>query len=112
MNRAILIGRLAKEVTTNEDNSRSSFTIAVNGYGDHTDFINIVAWKKTAELAANYLHKGDRVGISGRITSRTYETTNGIKRVITEVVADELEFLQNKRDELKVEEINDEELPF
>lgn len=111
MNRAILIGRLTKEIATNDDNSRASFTVAVNGYGDHVDYINVVAWRKTAELAVKYLKKGDRVGIVGRITTRTYDTTNGEKRTVTEVTADELEFLQPKREELPIEKV-DEDLPF
>ncbi len=117
MNRAMLIGRLTKDVVTNDGNSRASFTVAINGYGDHVDYINVVAWKKTAEIAVKYLNKGDRVGIVGRITTRTYDTANGEKRTVTEVTADELEFLEPKpksepREELALERADDEELPF
>lgn len=102
MNRVVLIGRLTKDpelkYTPGTGAAVSTFTIAVdrrmskNGQRE-ADFIRIVAWNKTAELVANYMSKGRRIGISGRIQTSTYEGRDGEKKYTTEVVADEIEFL-------------------
>lgn len=114
MNKAILIGRLTRDVAVSNDGSRANFSIAVNGYAEHVDYINVVAWRKTAELADKYLKKGDRVGVVGRITTRTYDTDRGEKRTVTEVTADELEFLQpkQKEEELQLDRVDYDDLPF
>ena len=104
MNRAILIGRLTRDLElrkTASGTSVLSFTVAINrrvssGQEPQTDFINCVAWNKTAELMAQYLHKGSQVGLEGRIQTRNYENQQGQKVYVTEVVADNVQFLDPK----------------
>lgn len=77
----------------------ASFSIAVNeGWGDKkkTHFINCVAWNKTAEALANYTQKGSKIMLSGRINTRNYDNKEGKKVYITEIIADEIEFLSKK----------------
>jgi single-strand DNA-binding protein len=103
MNRVVLIGRLTKNpelrFTPGTGLAVSTFTIAVdrrtNKEGKkETDFIPIVAWGKQGENVANYMSKGKLIGISGRIQTRNYEGKDGIKRYVTEIVADEVQFLE------------------
>ena len=106
INRIVLIGRLTANpelcYTTN-NTAVTSFTLAVernfkNESGNkEADFINIVAWNKKAELIHQYLKKGDRVGISGRLQVRKYQNERGENRYVTEVVAEEVEFLNSKK---------------
>jgi len=102
MNKAILIGNLTRDPevrTTQSGVSMCSFTIAVNRRftaadgSKQTDFIPIVTWRKTAELCGQYLSKGRKVAVTGEIQTRTYDAKDGTKRYVTEVVADEVEFL-------------------
>ena len=78
-----------------------SYTIAVNrrsqtpGQPD-ADFINCVAWNKTAELMAQYLHKGSLIGVEGRIQTRSYDNQQGQRVYVTEVVTDSVQFLEPK----------------
>lgn len=60
------------------------------------DFISIVAWGRTAENISNYVSKGNMVGVTGRIQSRTYEAKDGTKRYVTEVIASSVEFLERR----------------
>ena len=103
MNRVVLIGRLTKNpelrFTPGTGKAVSTFTIAVdrrtNKEGKkETDFIPIVVWGKQGENVANYMSKGKLIGISGRIQTRNYEGKDGIKRYVTEIVADEVQFLE------------------
>ena len=103
LNKAILIGRLTKDPelrSTSNNISVTSFTIAVdrnftNQQGEReTDFIPVVAWRSLAETCARYLTKGRLVAVSGRMQVRSYEGNDGLKRYITEVVADEVQFLE------------------
>ena len=103
MNRVVLIGRLTKNpelrFTPGTGLAVSTFTIAVdrrtNKEGKkETDFIPIVVWGKQGENVANYMSKGKLIGISGRIQTRNYEGKDGIKRYVTEIVADEVQFLE------------------
>ena len=106
MNKVLLIGRLTANPElryTTSNNAVTTFSIAVdrnfkneNGNKD-ADFINIVAWNKKAELIHHYLKKGDRVGISGRLQVRKYQNERGENRYVTEVVAEEVEFLNSKK---------------
>ena len=105
MNKVVLIGRLTKNpelrFTPGTGLAVSTFTIAVdrrtNKEGKkETDFIPIVVWGKQGESAANNLEKGRLVGISGRIQTRNYEGKDGIRRYVTEIVADEVQFLDYK----------------
>ncbi|MFW5647555.1 MAG: single-stranded DNA-binding protein [Candidatus Alkaliphilus sp. MAG34] len=99
MNRVILIGRLAKDPElrfTANGKAVANFRLAVNrifSRDAEADFFNIVVWGKTAENCANYLAKGRLVGLEGRIQNRTYETQAGEKRYITEIVAENVKFL-------------------
>jgi len=103
MNRVTLVGRLTKDIelrTTTGGTPTCNFNIAVDRGKNKdgvrvSDFPAIVAWNKTAELCARYLHKGDRVGIDGSIQTRNYEK-DGRKVYITEVVAHSIEFLTPK----------------
>ena len=104
MNRVVLIGRLTKNpelrFTPGTGLAVSTFTIAVDRKFSkekkETDFIPIVVWGKQGESAANNLEKGRLVAISGRIQTRNYEGKDGIRRYITEIVADEVQFLDYK----------------
>lgn len=106
MNKIILVGNVCNEIEiryTSNNTPVASFTIAVNrnhtkedGTKD-TDFINIVVWNKRAENVKNYLDKGSKVGISGRLQVRKYQNERGENRYVTEVVADEVEFLNSKK---------------
>ena len=121
MNKAILIGRLTRDPelrTTSNGISVTSFTIAVdrnfnNQQGEkETDFIPVVAWRKLAETCAKYLAKGRLVAVSGRMQVRSYEGKDG-KRYVTEVVADEVQFLERAESKEKFTEVEDNvELPF
>lgn len=112
MNKVILIGRLTKQPElrqTQGGNVVANFTIAVDrAYkkdGEQTaDFIPVVAWGKRAETVGKYLDKGSKVAVSGRIQTRSYEANDGSKRYVTEVFADEVEFLSYK--EKNVQEPN------
>ena len=103
MNRVVLVGRLTKDpelrFTPGTGRAVAAFTLAVNrrfrsqGQPD-ADFIPIVVWGKQAENTANYVGKGKLVGISGSIQTRNYEAKDGTRRYVTEVVADEVQFLE------------------
>lgn len=103
MNCVLLIGRLTRdpELRFLPENGRAvaTFNIAVdrpftNIKGEReTDFFKIVVWGRQAENCANYLGKGRLVGIQGRIQTRSYETPQGEKRYVTEIVADRVQFL-------------------
>jgi single-strand DNA-binding protein len=121
LNRVVLIGHLTKDPelrTASNDISVTSFTIAVdrnfnNQQGEkETDFIPVVAWRKLADTCAKYLAKGRLVAVSGRMQVRSYEGKEG-KRYITEVVADEVQFLEKAESKEKFVEVEDNvELPF
>lgn len=107
LNKAILMGRLTADPElrkTASDVSVTSFTLAVNrvrGKNEEqpqTDFIDIVAWRGTAEFAAKWFAKGMQVAVSGKIQTRTWEDKNGNKRKSVEVVADEVFFADSKRE--------------
>ena len=106
INKAILIGRLTKDPDVRETGSGqkvASFTVAVdrnfkNANGEkEADFIPVVAWRKTAELCERYLSKGRMVAVLGRIQTRSYDGNDGVKRYVTEVVADEVQFVDSNR---------------
>lgn len=105
MNSVNLIGRLTVKPTfgyTNNNIAYVRFTLAVNrsfkdANGDRqADFINCVAYRKTAELINQYTDKGDMLGIEGRIQTGSYTAQDGSKRYTTNVVIDTIEFLQTK----------------
>ena len=105
MNKVFLIGRLTKDPElryTSSNVAVATFSVAVNRNftnqaGEReADFINIVVWRKQAENCKNYLNQGSQVAIDGRIQTRNYDDQNGQKRYVTEVVADNVQFLDTK----------------
>lgn len=102
INKVILMGRLTREPELRHlemDKSVCGFTIAIdNGYGDNkrTDFVNCVAWNKTAEFVTKYFTKGKMIIVIGRIATRSWETQDGHKRYVTEVIANEVNFGETK----------------
>ncbi len=108
MNKVILLGRLTKDPETRYTQSTNtqvtSFTLAVNrrfvkqGEERQADFINCVAWNKTAEFVSKYFKKGQQVGIIGRIQTRNYDDEQGIKHYVTEIIAEEVYFAGDKKD--------------
>lgn len=104
MNKWCGVGRLTKDpeikMTTNQT-PYCNFTIAVdrkfkdaNGQRQ-ADFINCVAWRQTASFIQKYFRKGSRIGIVGSIQTRNYEDQNGQKHFVTEVLAEEAEFVES-----------------
>ena len=104
-NEVVLSGRLTADPelkTTPSGTMVTSFTIANDaGYGDNkrTNFINIVAWKGTAEFVCKYFKKGNLIGIKGEIQTRKYQDKNGNNRTAFEVVARGVEFMEAKKDD-------------
>ena len=104
MNKVFLIGNLSKDPelrTTNSGTSVCTFSIAVNRRKDKdgnstADFFSIVAWRQLAELCGKYLAKGRKVSVVGELQNRSYEANDGTKRHVTEIVANEIEFLTPK----------------
>lgn len=105
MNAVVLVGRTTKDIElrrTGSGTAVASFTLAVNRDfrtqdGQEADFIQCVAWKKTAELLEQYVHKGDRIAVSGSIRTRNYTGNDGRKVYVTEVLANNVEFLETKK---------------
>ena len=105
MNNVSLVGRLTKDVELKYTGSQTAVatgTLAVNrqfksANGEkETDFINIVAWRKTAEILSNYASKGSQIGITWRIQTRNYEVNDGKRVYVTEVVAETVMLLDGK----------------
>ena len=125
MNKVILIGNLTKDpelATTNNGINYCRFTLAVkrkfaneNAERD-TDFINIVAWRAQAENCSKYLKKGRKAGVVGSLQTRSYDAQDGSKRYVTEVVAEEVEFLSTKvaeaEEKPEMQPVEDDNLPF
>lgn len=105
INRVTLVGRLTKDVDlryTQNGTAVANFSIAVqrnfkNQNGDYgADFINCVVFRRQAENLAQYMKKGSQIGVDGRLQSRTYEDKDGKTVFVTEVVADNVQFLETK----------------
>ena len=106
MNKVILVGRLTRDPevkNTTTGKAVATFTLAVdrrfkNKDGQkEADFVPIVVWGKQAEFAGQYLSKGSQIGVSGRLQVRSYDAQDGQRRYVTEVVADEINFLSSSR---------------
>lgn len=98
MNNVSISGRLTSDVEVRKTQSGLSvaaFTVAVQKDKDHADFINCVAWRASADFLGQYTHKGDMVGVMGRLSTRDYER-DGHKVYVTEVTADRVEILAKK----------------
>ena len=105
-NLVVLTGRLTADPelkTTANGLSVTTFSIAVDrryrsGEERQTDFINIVAWRQTAEFITKYFKKGNLIGIEGAIQTRRYQDKNGNNRTAFEVIANNVQFVESKRD--------------
>lgn len=103
MNKVVLIGRLTKDpelkYTPGSGTAVTTITLAVDRRFSkeaqkEADFIPVVIWGKSAESTAQYMSKGKLIGIAGRIQTRSYEAKDGGRRYVTEVVAEEIQFLE------------------
>ena len=103
-NKVILIGNLTADPELKQTNTGLSvcnFSLAINrrtkaDAGQNVDFINVVAWRQTAEFVAKYFKKGRPLLVCGQLQTRTWTDAQGNKRYSTEVVADEVTFVENK----------------
>lgn len=129
-NKVMLGGRLTTDPElkkTQQGTSVTSFSLAVNRKAnkDVTDFINLVAWRNTAEFICNFFKKGSSIMVEGELQARTYEDKQGNKRQVYEVIVSDAYFVDSKSDnegfvpptsqiEPNFEELNneDEDLPF
>ena len=113
MNSVILMGRLTRDVELNYSKNGKAFTrfaIAVNRIGEGADFINCVAWEKTAETIAEYFKKGQRILVQGSIRTGSYER-NGQTVHTTDILISRFEFIEsNKQGEKKYDD--EDEFPF
>lgn len=108
MNKVILMGRLTKDpelkYTSVNNTPVCTFTLAIDrrfqkpGEERQADFIQVVAWNKTAEFCGKYFQKGRQVAVTGRIQTRSWDDNEGKKHYTTEVVIDEAYFADSKRD--------------
>lgn len=131
INSVILSGRIANDLELRHTNTGDvpviTFNLAVErGYSvkdkeRETDFITVVAWRKTAEFVAKYFEKGDGIGVQGALQTRQYQDKEGNKRTAYEVVADRIHFLDGKKNRpagnaetaaAEYEFIGDEDVPF
>ncbi|GFZ78515.1 single-stranded DNA-binding protein 1 [Compostibacillus humi] len=105
LNRVVLVGRLTRDPElryTPNGVAVANFTIAVNRPFTNqqgkreADFINCVVWRRQAENLANFMKKGNMIGVDGRIQTRTYEAQDGRTVYVTEVVAESIQFLESK----------------
>ena len=107
VNRVVLVGRLTRDPEmkyTPQGVAVAQMGIAVdrfskNEQGEYeTDFFNVVAWRRSAEFAANYLTKGRLVSVDGRLQTRSWVAQDGTKRSVVEIVADNIQGLDRKGD--------------
>lgn len=95
MNNVSLSGNLTKKPelrSTQTGKKVANFTIAINEGKDKTEFVNCIAWEKTAELIEQYFHKGDRMACVGKLQTRKWQDQQGQDRYSTEVVVREFDF--------------------
>ena len=117
MNKAILIGRLTKDPElryTSSNRAVCQFTVAIDrpftnqSTGQReADFINVVAWDKTAENIGKYMTKGRLIAVEGRIQTRNYDNNEGKKVYVTEVIANNVQFLESKNSYSNNNSLND-----
>lgn len=114
MNKAVLVGRIAKTPElkgTTSSVSVCSFTVACDRkYAQNgerqTDFINCVAWRQLAEFIAKHFKKGDRIALEGSIQIRSWDDVQGNKRYATEVIVEHAEFAQSKGESASAQTYN------
>ena len=106
MNNVSLVGRITKDPelrTIQNGNVVTTFTVAINrpftnANGEReADFILVTAWRRLAENVVRYCGKGSLIGVTGRIQSRSYDADDGTRRYVTEVMADNVQFLATKK---------------
>ena len=126
MNKTILIGNICNEPesrTTQSGIATATFRLAVprrfkNANGQReSDFLDVVAWRQTAEYVTKYLHKGNKVAVEGSIQTRSYEAQDGSKRHVTEIIADSVEGMEGRKEAASqapegFTEVQDEKLPW
>lgn len=131
LNNVTLMGRLTADPERRQTPNNipvASFTLAVDrnyssGGERQADFIDVIAWRKTAEFVSRYFHKGMLVAVQGSIQTRSYTDNQGIKRKAFEIVADHVYFAGPKRDNAQAaapsslepddfQEMPDDDLPF
>lgn len=121
LNNMTLQGRFTKNLElrhTQSDIAVCSFTIAWNErYGDkeQTLFLNCVAYRNTAEFISKYFKKGDMAVVEGKLTSRSYDDSQGQKKYVTELIVDKIHFCGSKKDKEESQEYYsepDDDLPF
>ena len=125
MNHFVGIGRLVRDPEvryTQSGKAIASFTLAIDrrrsGDGNQqADFIQCVAWEKTAEVISQYCAKGKKIAVEGRIQTRSYDANDGTKRYVTEVVVQSMEFCGKKGDNAghganNAADFRGEEIPF
>ena len=107
MNKVILIGRIANDLELKQVGDKGNvinFSLAVqkpfkNADGNYeADFIQIVTWNETAENLSKFTKKGDLICVEGRLQNRSYDTDNGFKRYVTEVITDKITYLNSKKE--------------
>ena len=120
MNKVILIGRLSRDPElrhTANGTAVCQINVAISrpvaqGKEPETDFINVTVWNKPAENIAKYLSKGRQVAIEGRIQTRSYDNNEGKKTYVTEVIANNVEFLGSANDNNRISTRESEENQF
>ena len=101
MNNINIIGRLTADVElkhTNNGKAVCSFCVAVKGVQDASYYIDCVAWEARAENISKYFHKGDKIGVAGMLTTRSYQANDGSNRKVTEVLVNSFDFCSDKRE--------------
>lgn len=129
MNKVFIIGRLTKAPelkTTPNDISVATFSVAVTRRTnrEESDFLNVVVWRGLAESCAKYLVKGQQAAVCGELRTRSYDAKDGSRRYVTEILAEDVEFLAKPKGAERREEPNnmfepageympdDDDLPF
>ena len=102
INNIVLVGRTTKNIELKQNKNGTyyvQFTLAVNRpfKDEQADFINCVAWNKTAETLSNYVSKGTLIGVEGRLQVRSYENEAGVRQYISEVLVNRFTFLESKK---------------
>lgn len=115
INNVVLVGRLTKDPDlryTNSGSAVATFTLAVNrnftnaNGNREADFISCVIWRKPAETMANYAKKGTLLGVTGRIQTRNYESQQGQRVYVTEVVCENFQLLESAKDSNEIQSQN------
>ena len=110
LNRVILIGRLTSNPELKYTGSNKAYTricVAVNRFGEGTDFINVTVWNKQAENVCEYLGKGSLVMIEGSLSVNSYEDSEGNRKTSTEVMAQNVQFLDRKNNNSETENVEE-----